>query len=212
MHRTRPADLLSYRSNRTAVPRLIALSAMLSLATLWAGSAAAIPMDYDLRFDGALVGGFTLDPDMAAGAGLSDVEVSAFDLSVDVNGYGLVAFDLGDVTGGSPIRGVFLDGQLATLTTAGATGNLPGSGDPFFLDFTPAIPADVTMIDLPNAGAYNLMIPLAPDFPDKLGSYGIGLAAESPIPEPSATLLFSVGSLFAYATVGRRGTRSQRDG
>jgi hypothetical protein len=167
-------------------------ASLLALAILTAAPRAlAVSTPFELLFDGSDVGGFTVDPALAAALGQSTVDVTAFDLEVDVSGFGLVAFTLADVTGGSPIRGVFLDGQLASLTTAGATGNLPGSGEPFFLDITPFVPADPSLIDLLNAGEYNLQLG-PPDFPDRLGSIGIA-AAGTVIPEPRGLTLFGVG-------------------
>jgi hypothetical protein len=182
--------------------RLAASLLALAILTAAAPRALAVATPFELLFDGGDVGGFSVDPALAGAVGESTVAVSAFDLAVEVSGFGLVAFTLADVTGGSPIRAVFLDGQLASLTTAGATGNLPGSGEPFFLDITPFVPADPSLIDLLNAGEYNLQLG-PPDFPDRLGSIGIAAAGEGPvIPEPTGLTLFGVG--LAALRWGRR--------
>jgi hypothetical protein len=178
----------------TVMARLLGIPIVLVIA-IASQRAMALPTAFDLLFDGAEVGGFTVDPSLATPAGLSDVSVSAFDLSVEVGGFGLVSFTLADVTGGSPIRAVFLDAELASLTSAGATGTLPGGGEGFFLDLAPSVPADASMIDLENAGSYNLMLAIPPDFPDRLGSFGIAASGDPgpPIPEPSGALLFAIG-------------------
>ena len=171
--------------------------AFMAIGAIAASSADAAPMDYELTFDGTMAATFTLDPDLAAAAGISDVDVTAFDFSFDVSGYGLVEFDLGDITVNPP-RGRFLDGELASMTTVGATGLLP-DGSTFILDLTDFIPADASMIDLSMAGAHNLtIIDIGGGFPDEIGSFGIVPIDDGPgdpIPEPGAALLFAVGLL-----------------
>lgn len=194
---------------RQMASRTLTLSIAL---VLWiaAGAASSLPMDYDLLFDGALAGGFTLDPALATPAGISDVDVTAFALSVNVSGFGAVAFDLTDITANAP-RGRFLDGQLATLTTVGATGTLPdGSG--FVLDLTPFVPANVGLIDLTMAGQYNLtIVDIGGGFPDEIGSFGMALKDDSPtnpVPEPNAALVFAAG-IGVASFVSRRGQRTR---
>jgi hypothetical protein len=187
--------------------RRVAIGFVLATVAV-AGAARAVSTPFTLLFDGTEVGGFSVDPALASPVGLSDVNLDAFDLSTDVSGFGLVSFTLADVTGGSPLRAVFLDGALASLTSAGATGTLPG-GEGFFLDLAPFVPADASLIDLSMAGQYNLQVALAPEFPDKLGSFGIAPAGEPgpQIPEPGAWMAFGLGIAWIALGRGRAGRR-----
>lgn len=160
------------------------LSAMLIINVVTAAPAAAVPMDFIIFRTSTMVdlGTFTVDPDLAAAVGISDVQMTALEFTATVDPFGPLTVTLADLPPGS-FRARFFDGQLASVAGLGS-GTLSG-GIQFFLDFTPFVPPDPSLIDLNAVGTFALDAGDGTIFGDSAtGSIGI-----RPVPEPSTALL-----------------------
>jgi hypothetical protein len=181
-----------------------ALSALLLLAGLLVSSAAsALPADFILFRSASLeeIGTFTVDPDLAAPLGLSDVSLAALTLSEEIVPFGVLTVTLADAPGNS-YRAIFSDGVLSSISGIGS-GTLAGDID-FFLDFTPK--PDPTVIDLDAVGTFAFDAGQNGTIGESaFGSIGIKPGGSGPaIPEPRAALVFAAGVLLAAR---RRGAR-----
>jgi hypothetical protein len=171
---------------------------------------AAAPVDYVIFNTGSLseLGAFTIDPTLALPLGESDVDMTALTFTETVAPFGALTVTLPDLSVGS-FRARFLDGVLASITGQGS-GTLAGGID-FFLDFTPFIPADPSLIDLNAVGTYALDAGMGAIIGESaIGSLGIKAAATS-VPEPATALLFGIAAA-ATAAGTRRSTARRRLG
>jgi hypothetical protein len=168
--------------------------------TLLAARAQAAPIDYVLFNTNTLVdlGLFTIDPTLAAPVGISDVTMTALTFSTSVGALGPLTITLSDFSVAPSFRARFLDGQLASVAGLGS-GSLPG-GILFFLDFTPFLPADPSLINLNAVGTFAVNAGPSPmEVHNANGSLGL-----RPVPEPGSLLLLAVGA--GLAALRRRST------
>ena len=189
---------MTVRLLRAAVPFLLLFVA--------ATPAAAVPVDYTIFRTSSLsvLGTFTIDPSLAAPVGESNVNMTALTFTEEVPPFGDLTITLGDIDVGdvSSFRAIFLDGQIASISAIGP-GDLPG-GIRFFLDFTPNVPADPSLIDLNIVGSFALDASTNDIIGDSAtGPIGIS-AATTTVPEPSTLVLTLLGALGLGAVRGRR--------
>ncbi len=150
------------------------------------------------------LGVFTVDPDLAAPAGVSSVAMSSLTFTEEVSPFGELTITLGDIGNPATFQAIFSDGEISEITGLGS-GMLPG-GISFFLDFTPK--GDPTNIDLDAVGTFALDAGDGMVIGDSAtGSIGIRLST-TPIPEPGTFALLTAGLSLIGA---RRLRRHPRD-
>lgn len=191
------------------------LLAMAAIAQIWTGIAAAAPTDYLIDGPDGATGTFRVDPALANPIGEDFIPL--IDWSITLN----TAFEPapfvfvlgpGDLTA-DLLRARFLDGQLAGIDSGFATAEkMVGSetyGFALFIDARGAISA--ATIDRDFAGEFNVGTFLGSgpglEFEDNCCSYGFSQAdggGGSVVPEPTAALLFGVGTFVVAAVVRRR--------
>ena len=130
--------------------------------------------------------------------------MTALTFTEEVPPFGDLTITLGDIDVGDvpSFRAIFLDGQIASISAIGS-GDLPG-GIRFFLDFTPNVPADPSLIDLNIVGSFALDASTK----DIIGDSATGpidiSGATTTVPEPSTLVLTLLGALGLGAVRGRR--------
>jgi hypothetical protein len=163
-------------------------------ALLLANTAQAVPIDYTI-FDTdtlEILGSLTVDPALAAPAGVSNVTLSALTLTETLGVFGSVTFTLADYTGGLAPYAQFEDGiiQSVRANTAFDAGGVPVS-----LDITPEGP------DLSFVGILQVLgDPLGENEIGPVRGIGISL---TPVPEPMTLSLLAAG-LLGLGLFGRR--------
>jgi hypothetical protein len=163
-------------------------------ALLLANTSQAVPVDYTIFDTDTLetLGSLTVDPALAAPAGVSNVTLSALTLTETLGVFGEVTLTLADYTGGIMPYLQFEDGVIQSLRANTA---FDAGGVPVSLDITPEGP------DLSFVGILQML-------GDPLGENvigpirGVGIATAS-VPEPMALSLLAAG-LLGLGLLGRR--------
>lgn len=184
---------------------------VLFLSCIWAATASAIPMDYELSGPDGATGTFQVDPALAAPLGEDFVLLSDWSITLQT-AFEPAPFVIGPVELVSgALRARFLDSQLAGIDSGAATAELIIGPETYGFSLSidsRAISAGT--IDPTDAGEFNVITFRTSDgaFENNCCSYGFSEADDRPggvVPEPTAAVLFGAGTLIAAATVRRRG-------
>jgi len=163
-------------------------------ACLLANTSQAVPIDYTIFDTDTLetLGSLTVDPDLAAPAGSSNVTLSALTLTETLGVFGSVTFTLADYTAGIAPYANFEDGVIQSLRANTA---FDAGGVPVSLDITPEGP------DLDFVGILQMLgDPVGENVIGPIRGIGIEL---TPVPEPMTLSLLAAG-LIGLGLVRRR--------
>lgn len=155
-------------------------------ALLLVNTSQAIPVEYTIFDTDTLetLGSLTVDPALAAPAGLSNVTLSALTLTETLGVFGSVTLTLADYTGGIMPLARFEDGVIQSLSANTA---FNAGGVPVSLDITPEGP-ELSFVGI-------LQILGDPLGENEIGPIrGIGIEPTS-VPEPMMLSLFAAGML-----------------
>lgn len=163
-------------------------------ALLVATASQAVPTDYTI-FDTdtlEILGGLTVDPDLAAPAGSSNVALTALTLTETLGVFGSVTVTLADYTGGTAPYAAFEDGVIQSLSANTA---FDVGGVLIGVDITPEGP------DLSFVGILQMLAdPLGENEIGPIRGIGISIAS---VPEPMTLSLLGAG-LLGLGLVRRR--------
>jgi hypothetical protein len=191
--------------------RTHALAAALVLAAV-PGYASAVSTVYTLDLAGTSSGTFTVDPDLAAPVGPSAVSLIDFSITLETSA-GSLTFGPADLTS-SIIEARFIDGILAGLDGIGTpTAEVTTMSGSFGIAISLSTAANTAAeINPAMAGEGNFTIvslPALTPVDDVCCSYGFAPApVVHPVPEPTATLLFALGSLVVGVACARATSRA----
>lgn len=192
------------------MPRTSSLKCFTAAGAAWLGvmlaapAAFAIPIDFEIFRSSDptdLIGAFTVDPDLAAAVGVSQVQMTAVSVTRNIAPFGVVTATLADVNPGNwpSIRAIFWNGTISEISAI-ASGVLPGLS--FFFDFTPKM--NPPLIDLDAVGSFAFDVWDGATIESFATSIGIRPVATL-VPEPTSVALLLAG-LAAVGFTRRRTT------